>query len=99
MPVSVQWLLAIITIVSSGASVKLWTDRLKKQARDEGAEVERLKQLLQLRQSLTRIRMMCVQASELGTIIRTEAEKQFVRNIGHDLLAVEIISESCWATS
>jgi len=89
MPIAVQWLLAIITVVSSGWSGWMFLHRWRRKAVEAAQEQERKRHLAGVLLSLQTIRMKCVEASVTERVIKTPSEKEFVSGIGYALVGVE----------
>src|SRR5690349_15348515 len=85
MPDWVAWLGVICTIGFGVLSLIQYVEGViaKRVRASERAHV------LALGQSLSHIRSMCTEAIESGEIIKTDAAKQFVRQIGWSMLTAE----------
>lgn len=57
--------------------------------REGGVWAERKKHLTAIKQGMVQLRAMLTEAQESKRVIKTEAENQFVSNIGHNIYTIE----------
>ena len=56
---------------------------------NRGLRQKETRNLTATKASLMQLRRACTEASEIGEVIKTEAVKQFVRGIGHQVKTIE----------
>ena len=78
LPNWVGWSSLALTIVFGGSNVWQWIKHIREKDKWEAAK-----------DHLEQIRAMCTEAIDKGEAINTDAARQFVRCIGHEIRAIE----------